>query len=70
MIEKHLKRREFSGEVVFAVLSEVTPQSPELWQAIAELEEHLGAVVSAGRLKTPTGSLVRVSFTYTDREEA
>jgi hypothetical protein len=69
VVDDHLKREEFSGEVVFAVLSEVTPQTPALWQAMAELEQHLMAVISAAKLTTTTGRPVRLSFTYTDHED-
>jgi hypothetical protein len=65
IVDKHLKRANFGGKVVFAILSEVTPQSPGLWRAMLEMEEHLNGVVKAGRLKTVSDRPVEISFQYT-----
>src|SRR5574341_1973864 len=51
-LDRHLHREEFGGEIEVVILGEVTPQSPGLWRAMGEMEEHLKAVIAAGRLKT------------------
>jgi hypothetical protein len=66
-IDQHLSRPEFGGEIHVVVLAEVTPQTPELWRAMTEMEERLQAVVKAGKLTTASGHTVRVSFAYTER---
>lgn len=66
-IERHLSRPEFGGEIYVVVLAEVTPQTPGLWRAMAEMDERLQAVVKLGKLKTASGHPVRVSFDYTER---
>ncbi len=67
-LDQHLSRPEFGGEICVVILSEVTPQAPGLWRAMAEVEEHLQAVVKAAKLKTASGQPVRVSFEYTERQ--
>ena len=69
MLERHLSRREFGGEIRIVILAEITPQGPELWRAIGEVEERLKAAVVAGKLKTASGHPVRIALEYTSREE-
>lgn len=66
-IERHLRYAEFGGEIHVIVLSEVTPQSPELWAAMAEMETRLKALIAAGRFKTISGRALSISVEYTDR---
>lgn len=67
-LDQHLSRPEFGGEICVVILSEVTPQAPGLWRAMAEVEEHLQAVVKAAKLKTASGHPLRVTFEYTERQ--
>jgi hypothetical protein len=69
-IDQHLSRPEFGGEIHVVVLAEVTPQTPGLWRAMAEMEERLEAVVRVGKLRTASGHPVRVSFNYTERSSS
>jgi hypothetical protein len=67
-IERHLGDAEFGGGIHVVVLSEVTPQSPALWAAIADMEVRLKALIVAGRLKTASGRALSISVEYTDRD--
>ncbi len=67
-IERHLSHAGFGGEIHVAVLSEVTPQSPELWAAMADMEARLKAVITAGHLKTASGRALNISVEYTERD--
>ena len=67
-IEHHLSRAEFGGEIHVVVLSEVTPQSSELWAAMADMETQLRALITAGRLKTASGRSLSISVEYTERD--
>lgn len=67
-IERHLGHAEFGGEIHVVVLSEVTPQSPELWAAMAEMEVQLKALITAERLRTVSGRSVSISVEYTERD--
>lgn len=65
-IERHLGHAEFGGEIHVVVLAEVTPQSPELWMAMAEMEARLKALIAAGCFKTASGRALSLSVDYTD----
>lgn len=68
-LKKHLPRKEFGGVIQIVILSEVTPETPGLRRAMAEMEAQLKSLVMAGRLKTVMGRPVHVGLEYTGRDE-
>lgn len=67
VLARHAERPEFSGRVRLLVLSELTPQTPDVWELVRRVEEELSS--EAGATRTAYGKLVSVSVESLNRED-
>jgi hypothetical protein len=68
-LECHLSSPDFGGEIVIAILGQLTPQTPALWRAMTDMEEQLKGVITATGMRTAGGHPVQLRFHYTSRQD-
>jgi hypothetical protein len=69
VLDGHLGERDFSGEIRIVILSEVTPQSPGVWRALAEVEERMRTALRVSKATTKVGRPVSLTVEYTASDE-
>lgn len=69
LLERHIRREDFSGRVHLVILGEVTPQTPEVWGTVERVGRELRSSLEAGKKATITGRPVGVTVQYTSGQD-
>jgi len=70
LLERHLRREDFSGRVRLVILGEITPQTSEIWTTVERVQRELRSSLEAAKTTTVTGNPVVLSVEYTSGEDA